>query len=258
MIRKNLIRGRSARTCTRDAVRQGSVWPGQHATLRADGGNLDVDVRNWWAADRVHRGPGPYADARYCNGGSTISRCTAGAIQTGNQPIQALTTNGADDSFADRIGHRAVTSRASCSSELIVHDLSLAPCADFKILATRHFKRIRLRIKNSTRWLVFVRELATAGRLGRAAVVGDKGSPASSEISWPRFQLDTVCCSPSADCTTQSNTASERSSLIRSSAVRRDPTKLTPNLHQGGFETDTKRVIGEKKAKEINGRGDRI
>jgi hypothetical protein len=30
-------------------------------------------------------------------------------------------------------------------------DLALAPCTDFKILATRHYQRIDLRTKNSTR-----------------------------------------------------------------------------------------------------------
>ena len=45
----------------------------------------------------------------------------------------------------------------------MVHGLSLAPCAGCQILATRHFEQIRLRMKNSTRWHVLVRELATAG-----------------------------------------------------------------------------------------------
>lgn len=36
------------------------------------------------------------------------------------------------------------------------------------------------------------------------------------------------------------------SSFNQSSAVRRDSTKLTPNLHQGAFETYTKRMIRDK------------
>src|SRR5260370_1716991 len=49
-----------------------------------------------------------------------------------------------------------------------------------------------------------------------------------------------------------------RSSLNRSSPVRRESTKLTPNLHQGVCETYTKYMIGDKIARAINGRGDRI
>src|SRR5258707_4677864 len=53
----------------------------------------------------------------------------------------------------------------------MVHELSRAPCAVFKILATRRSERIRLRMKNSTRWLVLVRDLATALGLSRAAAL---------------------------------------------------------------------------------------
>ena len=64
------------------------------------------------------------------------------------------------------------------------------------------------------------------------SVVGDKDPPASCEII---EDLETWVNS-----TTQSNTASERSSSNRSSAVRKDPSKLTPNLHQDAFELCTK------------------
>ena len=72
----------------------------------------------------------------------------------------------------------------------MVHDLSLAPCADCKILATTYFDRIRLRMKNSTRWLVL--ELATAGARQGRSVAGDKDPPTSCEII---KDLETVCCS---------------------------------------------------------------
>jgi len=69
------------------------------------------------------------------------------------------------------------------SSELMVHDLSLAPCADFKILATGHKQRFHVRMKNSTRWLALVRELAAAGHSAGRSLVATVGPPSSCEIS---------------------------------------------------------------------------
>jgi hypothetical protein len=57
---------------------------------------------------------------------------------------------------------------------------------------------------------------------------------------------------------TQAAQISSRRSWNRSSAVRRYPPKLTPKLHQGAFETDTKCMVGRRNAGKINGRGDRI
>jgi hypothetical protein len=76
----------------------------------------------------------------------------------------------------------------------MVNDLSLAPCADSKILTTRYFERIRLRMKNSTRSLVLVRKLATAGARQDRSGVGDKDRPPSCEII---KDLETFCRSPS-------------------------------------------------------------
>src|SRR6266403_318090 len=65
----------------------------------------------------------------------------------------------------------------------MVHDLSLAPCADFRILATRHYQRIHVRIKDTRddgSCLCGNSRLLT---LGRPQPGRDKGLPSPWELS---------------------------------------------------------------------------
>jgi len=103
-------------------------------------------------------------------------------------------------------------------------------------------------MKNSTRWLVLVRELATALGLSRAAALWATKIPC---VMRNPQGLGNRLPQPIADMGELHDPIKYRqrlggmlSSLNRSSAVRKDSTKLTANLHQGAFETYTKRMSG--------------
>jgi hypothetical protein len=68
------------------------------------------------------------------------------------------------------------------------HDLRSHHAPDFMILPTRHIERIHLRTKNSTRWLVLARELASADARASRTVVATRVLPRHARFHWPGVQ----------------------------------------------------------------------
>jgi hypothetical protein len=103
-------------------------------------------------------------------------------------------------------------------------------------------------------------------RLGSDRTVFEPLSPgAKSSRTWKPFaaapsvaDMGELHDPVNAAATGGMQTYCHRGSLNQSSAVRRDSTKFTPNLHQGAYEIYTKCMTGNKITRKINGRGDRI
>ena len=72
VFRRNSVRGRSARTSTRDAARQRSAWLGRQTIHRGDGTDRDLKGGGCRPADRECRVPAPCVGVRSCNGRSRI------------------------------------------------------------------------------------------------------------------------------------------------------------------------------------------